>query len=1124
MTHIPVSLSFTSNHTHPQDQIAAQERHLHTDRGRAYVGAMAAVLDAMAPYVMKLIADMGKEEVNMLLGISGEIKKLKDNMESIKAFLADAERRRLTDQGVQLWVRKLKGAMYDATDILDRCHLEADKRRESKCGSMEPEKAPSCCWSLLFCLRNPVFAHRMGSRIKELNQRLEGIHKAARDFSFNLASFPDQRMPLPAGAGLSSYQTRAQIDESAIVGEQIERDTKELIQVLTTADDDDNNNHRIKVVSIVGTGGMGKTTLAQKIFNEATIQEHFKTKIWLSITKNFDDAELLRTAIKHAGGDNHGHGGEHQDKSTLTDTLIHTLTSSAGSRFLLVMDDVWSERAWNDVLGVPVRNASRKQLGSWVLVTTRSAHIPQQMQAPLHEHRVRPLHEDDAWSLLKKQLQPAQVVGIDEQLKDIGVEILKKCDGLPLAVKVVGGLLSTRYPSEHEWKAVLNKPAWSLDGLPKELDNRIYLSYEDLTPQLRQCFLYCSLIPKGHVINQIVVTNMWVSEGFIQSPAAESSSHDEYGLEEMATEYYKELIERNLIEPMPEYSATGYVCTMHDVVRSFAEYMAREESLLVVDKEHLVAAAGHRGGEMLNIRRLSVPQTVSVGEWAVLQRQESLRTLIIYSGINFKPGDSLDHFSSLRVLCILSATNSDRLFSSLSKLKHLRHLCLEKTDMSRLPDDIHKMKFLRYIYLVYCEKLRHLPISTVKLMHLKSIVITGSNISTVPKGIGGLINLRMFMGFPVDVNMDTTSNPWCSLQELAPLSHLRNLAIYGVEKVSASWMAEKAMISTKGHLSYLKLNYNSTVEHTAEPRGEAEQQRQQSVMEEVLENLQPPTCLENLIMQGGYVGRRLPNWMSSPASADFKSLRYLTLENLPCCTQLPDGLCWLPSLEGLSFEDVPSIKRVGHEFQGPSSLAAGASTATSAPFPKLKELQLDGLPKWEEWEWNDSEEQGGVKATIAMPCLEEVYIQNCKLSHLPSGLASIKRLALRVLKMYRLTNLIVLENFPSVVQLNVFDCPELKTISNLSKLQKIMIVRCPNLRLLEGVPALDSMVLEDGRMEELPEYLAMVNPRYLELACNKKLSESLSLGSSEWEKISHIRKHNITCSEYFSSCSEDCSS
>ena len=133
------------------------------------------------------------------------------------------------------------------------------------------------------------------------------------------------------------------------------------------------------------------------------------------------------------------------------------------------------------------------------------------------------------------------------------MEILENCDGLPLAIKVIGGLLSTRYPSEHEWKAVLNMPAWSLTGLPLELDNRLYLSYEDLSPQLKQCFLYCSLFPKGQEIKLIVVAAMWISEGFIETPDESRTSSHEYGLEEIAIEYYRELIKRNFIEPTEGY-------------------------------------------------------------------------------------------------------------------------------------------------------------------------------------------------------------------------------------------------------------------------------------------------------------------------------------------------------------------------------------------------------------------------------------------------------------------------------------------------------------------------------------------------------------------------------------------
>jgi len=212
-------------------------------------------------------------------------------------------------------------------------------------------------------------------------------------------------------------------------------------------------------------------------------------------------------------------------------------------------------------------------------------------------------------------------------------------------------------------------------------------------------------------------------------------------------------------------------------------------------------------------------------------------------------------------------------------------------------------------------------------------------------------------------------------------------------------MAEKAMISSKRHLRYLELNYSASGHTIGTGGAEAEQQQQQSVTEEVLEKLFPPTCLENLTLRGGYVGRQLPNWMCAPESAEFKSIRYLKLENMPCCTQLPDGLCCLRSLEVLDITDAPAIECIGPRFQASSSVAArGSDASTSAPFPKLRNLQLIGLCEWEEWEWNDCEEHMDNCISTTKPVetiLLRLHIDNCKLSCLPPGLASSKRHALR---------------------------------------------------------------------------------------------------------------------------------
>lgn len=277
---------------------------------------MAVVLDALAPYVKKIITDMAKEEVRMLLGVPGEINKLKDNLVYLQDYLADAERRRVTDVSVQSWVKKLKEAMYKAADILELCQLEAMERLEKSSSSGD---ASSCFCSLeglmtmcgnlqdviqplVFCLQNPLFAHETGSRIKKLNQELDSIRKGAAQFNFlKIGSYEEKRTPTDSTAQ-TRRKTTSGFDESAIVAEKIQRDTENLVQKLIMSNNrrDSSSSTTIKVVSIVGPGGMGKSTLARKILANEAIKEEFQTKIWLSVTQKFEKVELLRNAITQA--------------------------------------------------------------------------------------------------------------------------------------------------------------------------------------------------------------------------------------------------------------------------------------------------------------------------------------------------------------------------------------------------------------------------------------------------------------------------------------------------------------------------------------------------------------------------------------------------------------------------------------------------------------------------------------------------------------------------------------------------------------------------------------------------------------------------------------------------------
>ena len=235
-------------------------------------------------------------------------------------------------------------------------------------------------------------------------------------------------------------------------------------------------------------------------------------------------------------------------------------------------------------------------------------------------------------------------------------------------------------------------------------------------------------------------------------------------------------------------------------------------------------------------------------------------------------------------------------------------------------------------------------------------------------------------------------------------------------------------------------------------------------------------------------------------------MHYSQILGLPFCTQLPDGLCKLRNLEGIVINFAPAIERVGPEFQ---QTGGSSRSLVRSSFPKLQHLHLIELPQWEEWEWEEE-----AKATIAMPNLHTLRIGFCKLGCLPAGLASSRRLALKKLELWDLTRITAVENFPSVVELNVSRCWSLKTIRGFGKLQTVGIKSCPALEVLEAGPALHTVVLQDPYMETLPEYLRGLKPQVLRLLdCHQKLRSLLS-GSdetsadymAEMEKVKHCGK------------------
>jgi Leucine-rich repeat (LRR) protein len=328
---------------------------------------------------------------------------------------------------------------------------------------------------------------------------------------------------------------------------------------------------------------------------------------------------------------------------------------------------------------------------------------------------------------------------------------------------------------------------------------------------------------------------------------------------------------------------------------------------------------------------------------------------------------------------------------------------------------------------------------------------------------------------------------WCSLDELGPLSHLKVLILCNLENVSASSFAANARLGEKMHLTKLSMQCTSRLGHDGlvkEKEGVSEEE--QRVIEKVFDELYPPSSVEYLDIQG-YFGQELPSWMMSTSTVPLNNLMNLVFFDLSCCTQLPNGLCQLPYLQLLQVKRAPCIKRVGTEFLRDAAI----------PFPRLNEIFLIGMVEWEEWEW---EEQ--VKA---MPRLEKLVLDNCKLKRVPPGLASSAR-ALKCLCLQDVELVSYLENFPFVVELEVIRCPGLERITNLPCLQKLTIIDCSKLKVMDIIPALERLVLEDYAMENLPEYMRDIKPRHLQLDYRVWLLAQLAAGQSgtEWDRFSHV--------------------
>ncbi|XP_030475435.1 putative disease resistance RPP13-like protein 1 [Syzygium oleosum] len=411
-------------------------------------------------------------------GIDTLLKKWEKMLISINRVLDDAEYRQLKgDLGVKSWLEDLRNLAYDIENLPDEFVTEFAKnesKAEPRTIKARSSLIPSCCFRL--SPRAFMFDRKMRSKIEEMDGRLKDI------------IIQKDTLSLGENNRIQSVYTRVDkplrttnLPEPYFISREVEK--KEILELLT-GEEDDRTCADLKVIPIIGMGGVGKTALAQQVYNDTRVTDYFDAKAWACVSNDFD----LLTITKKILETTNGHlSYEGKDLDWLHDKLKEHLM---GKKFLVVLDDVWNENYGNwTILLKPFQSGAK---GSKIIVTTRNFRVAE--IACARPYTLKELSQDACMTLFAFHALGVGDFDHHHDLEVLGMKIVKKCQGLPLALRTLAGLLSFKV-SPHEWEAILNSKIWDLPEESNDILPALKLSYIHLPSNLRRCFAYCAIFP-----------------------------------------------------------------------------------------------------------------------------------------------------------------------------------------------------------------------------------------------------------------------------------------------------------------------------------------------------------------------------------------------------------------------------------------------------------------------------------------------------------------------------------------------------------------------------------------------------------------------------------------------------
>uniref|UniRef100_M8AP82 Disease resistance protein RPP13 n=1 Tax=Aegilops tauschii TaxID=37682 RepID=M8AP82_AEGTA len=723
------------------------------------------VTGAMGSLLVKL-GELLREEYHLQRSARNKVEFLSTELESMRAALlniAAVPRKDLNVQ-VKLWASKVRDLSYDTEDIIDSFFVRVVE------GGHVP---PASNRFRSFMKKMSKWFERVKTS-REIAQALEEVKVQVLEVADRRDRYALDRLGVDnafvaaAATAVNPLLPALYTKVTDLVG--IGGPSQDLIKELKDV------TKELKIVSIVGFGGLGKTTLAKAVYNG--LEAQYECTAFVSLSQRPQLKRVLKDMLHQLDDKEFATINEaSRDEIQLVDQLSKFLETK---RYLIVIDDIWDAMSWENVKHAFPNNGC----ASRIITTTRESGVATHISRNCYE--LPPLSPEKSKSLFYRRL-----FGIEEkcpaQLAKVSMKILNKCGGLPLVIITMASLLSTKQENPTQWDGVCNSIGRGLIRGDPNIENMkeiLALSYYNLPSHLQTCLLYLSIYPEDYEIPKGDLIWKWIAEGFI------TQENNMVSLFEVGDGYLRGLINSGMVLACMDYKRQVTHCRLHDIVLEVLCSLSQEENFVTVPN--------HADGidRRSKVRRLSIQNREEGTETTPLASllQPQVRSITTFPpAINLVP--ALSSFGILRVLdlsgCFIGEGSHINL-NDVGNLFHLRYLGLAGTQICELPAKIGRLQFLQVLDARYNPKLTELPLSVYELKRLMCLHVDGY-CTRLPDGLGNLTSIQVLKKICATLNI---------VKELRNLSKLRELKIKFED--NASLELRKAFVESLSHLQDLQ--------------------------------------------------------------------------------------------------------------------------------------------------------------------------------------------------------------------------------------------------------------------------------------------------------------------------------